>query len=72
MNLHDFYIGRAFDAYHYFGAHTFPDGVTFRVYAPNAEKVTVYGDFNGWQEEEMTLQGTSGVWEKTISSARPG
>lgn len=72
MNLHDFYIGRTFDAYNYFGAHTSPDGVTFRVYAPNAEKVTVYGDFNGWQEEEMGLQETSGVWEKTISSARPG
>ena len=34
MNLHEFYIGKAFDAYEYFGAHLTKNGVLFRVYAP--------------------------------------
>lgn len=41
MNLHEFYIGKAFDAYEYFGAHLTKNGVLFRVYAPNAEKIEV-------------------------------
>ena len=44
MNLHEFYIGKAFDAYEYFGAHLTKNGVLFRVYAPNAEKIEVIGE----------------------------
>ncbi len=72
MNLHDFYIGAAFDAYTYFGAHPAENGVIFRVYAPNAVKVTLYGDFNNWQEEDMNLNGTGGIWEKEVKNAVPG
>ena len=43
MNLHEFYIGKAFDAYEYFGAHITKDGVLFRVYAPCAEKIELMG-----------------------------
>ena len=43
MNLHEFYIGKAFDAYEYFGAHITKDGVLFRVYAPCAEKIELIG-----------------------------
>lgn len=55
MNLHEFYIGKAFDAYEYFGAHLTKNGVLFRVYAPNAEKIEVIGEFNDWDgtEDEM-------------------
>ncbi|MCD8021133.1 MAG: hypothetical protein LUF92_16615, partial [Clostridiales bacterium] len=46
MILHDFYTGKAFDAYEYFGAHVTVDGVLFTVYAPHAEKIEVIGEFN--------------------------
>ena len=46
MVIHDFYVGDAFDAYDYFGAHFTEDGVVFRVYAPNAQKIELIGDFN--------------------------
>lgn len=49
MVLHDFYIGKVFDAYEYFGAHPQKEGVRFRVYAPNAEKIELVGDFNNWE-----------------------
>ena len=46
MILHEFYTGRAFNAYEFFGAHPLTEGVLFRVYAPNAEKIEVIGEFN--------------------------
>ena len=65
MNLHEFYIGKAFDAYEYFGAHLTKNGVLFRVYAPNAEKIEVIGEFNDWDgtEDEMIQDAQSGVFE---------
>ena len=72
MILHDFYVGASFDAYTWFGAHPAEQGFVFRVYAPEAQKVALYGDFNGWQEEDMQLIGTSGVWEITIPQAVEG
>ena len=51
MILHDFYIGASFDAYTFFGAHPAEKDFIFRVYAPAAEKVALFGDFNGWTEE---------------------
>jgi 1,4-alpha-glucan branching enzyme len=40
-------------------------GVRFAVWAPNAERVSVVGDFNGWDGRMHPLQslGASGVWE---------
>ena len=68
MNLHEFYIGKAFDAYEYFGAHLTKNGVLFRVYAPNAEKIEVIGEFNDWGRRPWTKCTT-----ETSGSARcPG
>ena len=41
------------------------DGVSFAVWAPNAQAVRVKGDFNGWDGRENSLRslGSSGVWE---------
>ena len=41
------------------------DGVSFAVWAPNAQAVRVKGDFNGWdgRENSMRSLGSSGVWE---------
>ena len=50
MNLRDFSSGDCFDVYKWLGAQFDGFGTTFRVYAPNAEGVSVIGDFNGWQD----------------------
>ncbi|MBI3447161.1 MAG: 1,4-alpha-glucan branching protein GlgB [Magnetospirillum sp.] len=41
------------------------DGVHFAVWAPNAERVSVVGDFNGWdgRRHAMRLRHHAGVWE---------
>lgn len=43
-------------------------GVCFRVWAPNAERVSVVGDFNQWdgRTNPMASLGASGVWELFI------
>lgn len=40
------------------------NGYRFAVWAPNAKKVCVVGDFNEWQEDVNNLEpyGTTGVW----------
>jgi 1,4-alpha-glucan branching enzyme len=57
------------------GAHPRPDGgVAFGVWAPNAEKVSVVGDFNGWdpRADPLRARGTSGIWEAAVAAAAPG
>lgn len=72
MNIQDFYIGKSFDAYEFFGAHKIGNKILFRVYAPNAAKVSLVGEFNDWQEEEMEQQYQSGIYSITSESARVG
>src|SRR5204863_4885652 len=40
-------------------------GTSFAVWAPNAQRVSVVGDFNGWdgRVHQMRSLGASGVWE---------
>lgn len=72
MKLQEFYEGQSFDAYGYFGARKEKDGVMFRTYAPGAAKVTVFGEFNHWTEEEMQQDGQSGVYELKSAKAEVG
>ena len=72
MNIQDFYIGKSFDAYEFFGAHKIGNKILFRVYAPNAAKVSLVGEFNDWQEEEMEQQYQSGIYSITSENARGG
>ncbi|HEY5996393.1 MAG TPA: hypothetical protein VIU29_05190, partial [Candidatus Deferrimicrobiaceae bacterium] len=41
------------------------DGVAFAVWAPNAERVSVVGNFNHWdgRTHPMRIRGGSGIWE---------
>jgi 1,4-alpha-glucan branching enzyme len=50
------------------------DGVHFAVWAPNAVRASVVGDFNGWdgRVHPMRSLGASGVWEIFIPAAKPG
>ena len=49
------------------------DGVAFAVWAPNARRVSVVGDFNMWdgRRHAMRVRG-NGYWEIFIPGARPG
>ncbi len=47
--------------------------VTFRVWAPNAQKVAVIGDFNSWKEDALQKElNRPGFWTLTSKRARPG
>ena len=72
MDFQKFLSGGIFDAYEYFGAHMGKDGVTFRIYAPNAGKVELQGDFNGWVLEELKPGKESGVFECVMRGAEAG
>src|SRR5215831_8238393 len=56
------------------GAHPSPEGTSFAVWAPNAEHVSVFGDFNEWNAgaHPLSPRGVSGIWEGFIPEARPG
>src|SRR6266542_5319572 len=49
-------------------------GTYFAVWAPDAERVSVIGDFNGWDPRAHPLRtkGTSGIWEGFVRQAGPG
>jgi 1,4-alpha-glucan branching enzyme len=60
--------------WHWLGAHASVDGTRFRVWAPNASRVAVVGDFNDWDSSRHALHslGDSGVWELRVPEARIG
>lgn len=49
-------------------------GVRFSVWAPNARRVSVVGDFNAWdgRRHPMRLRQSSGVWELFVPRLGPG
>jgi 1,4-alpha-glucan branching enzyme len=49
-------------------------GASFAVWAPNAQRVSVVGDFNGWDGRRHPLRrlGASGVWEIFIPGVGQG
>jgi 1,4-alpha-glucan branching enzyme len=73
-----FNAGRLRQAWRTFGA--VPEsrhgiaGTCFRVWAPNAERVSVVGGFNGWdgRANPMATLGDSGVWELFIPELAAG
>lgn len=72
MDMYSFYVGESFDAYEYLGCHLEGDGAVFRVFAPAAEKISVMGEFNGWEETPMQQIGDKNFWECTIQGVRAG
>jgi len=49
-------------------------GTLFAVWAPEAEAVSVVGDFNGWSPERSRMRPhhRSGIWECFVSGVGPG
>lgn len=70
--------GQLIDSYQKFGAHPRVidgvAGVNFAVWAPNARKVSVVGDFNDWDNRPhpMHRHGESGVWELFVPDVTVG
>ncbi|MEO8032898.1 MAG: 1,4-alpha-glucan branching protein GlgB [Acidobacteriota bacterium] len=50
------------------------NGTSFAVWAPNAARVSVMGEFNGWNRDShpMTKRGGSGIWEGFVANVGKG
>jgi len=78
FDLHLIAEGTHHNAYEKLGAHVAEvegiRGVRFGVWAPNAQRVSVVGDFNRWdgREHPLRVRGSSGVWELFIPGLAEG
>ena len=78
LDLHLISEGRHQRLYDQLGAHLVNRegvaGVTFALWAPNAERVSVVGDFNQWDGLRNPLRslGSSGIWEIFIPGLSSG
>ena len=65
--------GTHYRMYEHLGAHLVEEGAHFAVWAPNARRVDVIGDFNGWRPgSHELLPSDSGIWRGHIPEAREG
>jgi 1,4-alpha-glucan branching enzyme len=78
-DLYLFNEGTHFCLYEKLGAHPGVDeagrpGTFFAVWAPNAEAVSVIGDWNGWRKgaDALAARGASGLWEGFVAGLGPG
>ena len=78
FDLHLLGEGRHWKSYEKLGGqlHTIDGvaGVNFAVWAPNADAVSVVGDFNGWdgRRHPMHKRIPSGIWELFVPGLGPG
>jgi 1,4-alpha-glucan branching enzyme len=78
FDMHLFSEGKHWHAYRFLGAHVHEadkiGGILFAVWAPNAERVSVVGDFNRWDGRSHTMRGhgSNGIWELFIPDIGPG
>ena len=72
MDRYGFYTGKIFDAYEYLGCRVQKGGAVFCTFAPAAQRVSVIGSFNGWQETPMEKIYDGNFWECRIPQARAG
>lgn len=78
-DIHLFREGSHFNIYKKLGSHIISrdtqKGVHFSVWAPNADSVSVIGDFNKWQNGAHPLKcrnDDSGIWEVFVPSLNKG
>jgi 1,4-alpha-glucan branching enzyme len=77
-DLHLFNEGNHNRLFEKFGAHLTEvdgkQGTYFAVWAPDAERISVVGDFNRWNADShpMNPRGSSGVWEAFIPGVGKG
>ena len=77
LPIYLFHQGTNYCSYEFLGCHfgTYQGkrGAFFRVFAPNAQSVSVVGDFNDWEIflNPMTKLPESGIWELFIEGVKP-
>ncbi len=78
QDLHLFHEGSHLRAYRKLGAHLTEvagvAGTSFAVWAPNAQTVSVIGDWNGWEKgrDELRPVGSSGLWQGFVPGVGDG
>lgn len=78
LDLQLFNEGNHFRTYEKLGAHLMTlggaPGCLFAVWAPNAQRVSVVGDFNAWdgRRHAMRERGSSGIWELFVPGVAAG
>ena len=78
LDLHLFSEGSHWDLPHRLGANVATvdgiQGVRFAVWAPNARRVSLVGDFNSWdgRRNPMRLRHSAGAWELFVPRLKPG
>ena len=75
--LKSFHDGNSREAYSFMGAHKIKigneTGYVFRVWAPRAQRVSVVGDFNFWNTEDLIMnKSDKGVWTVFSKYAKAG
>ena len=71
--LESFVRGDNYHAERLLGCHPSREGFVFRVWAPTAAAVSVTGDFNFWNPEDLPMESVGfGVWEAYSPYAREG
>ena len=74
FQLYLFNEGTNFRSYEMLGAHKVENGWRFAVWAPNADRVCLAGDFNGWNNFNKPLEkiGSTGVWYGVFDDIKEG
>jgi 1,4-alpha-glucan branching enzyme len=78
LDLHLFSEGRHFELANCLGAQLATvngvQGVRFALWAPNAARVAVVGDFNSWDRRRhpMRVRHAAGIWELFLPRVAPG
>ncbi|HZU91520.1 MAG TPA: 1,4-alpha-glucan branching protein GlgB [Stellaceae bacterium] len=78
LDIHLLVEGNHLASYQKLGAHAIVhegvEGVAFAVWAPNARRVSVVGDFNAWDGRRMPMRRrhAGGFWEIFVPALRPG
>jgi 1,4-alpha-glucan branching enzyme len=78
LDIHLLVEGNHLASYRKLGAHPIMhegiEGVAFAVWAPNAQRVSVVGDFNAWDGRRLPMRRrhAGGFWEIFVPGLRPG
>ena len=78
LDIHLLVEGNHLASYQKLGAHALlhdgVEGVAFAVWAPNAQRVSLVGDFNAWDGRRMPMRKrhAGGFWELFVPGLRPG